>query len=847
MDAAPRPEPSELRFGRFSLDPARRALLEDGVPSKLGARAIDLLLVLVEHRYRVVGKNELFDRVWPAVVVEENNLQQHISALRKLLGPQAISTVPGRGYQFVQRLDAQTPTAAAPDTRPPTTHLPPDPGPLYGREADLAELHARLAQHTLVSLVGPGGIGKTRLAWAAGRDEPSRWSGGLAWVDLSALDQGARVVAAVAQALDIELPERGAGDAPSAVASALRGRHLLLLLDNCEHVLDAVSALVEALHRLAPRVHVLATSQEPLRLAREQVIRLQTLGDTAALALFVARAKAADRRFVADAPAQALAAGICQRVGGIPLAIELAAARVPLLGLAGLHQRLHEGFRVLASGSARAPARQRTLHAALSWSHELLNDEEKSLFRRLAVFSGGFSPDFAQRVLGEPGAEPWELLDRLGALVDKSLLIADTEPAPRCRLLEPVRDYALEQLHAAGEEPLLRLRHAQAMGEVLVELDRAGTFERAFDPFLRPALAEVENLRGAMRWLAAAAAGQVPEAPLSQPELRQLAIVVAAHTDWLAVEGDSDGDIVRFCALARGWMNEQTPPVLACRMLLSSIQSQAQARSLPAAGRLADVRTTVAGCRAADYRVGLYRALCALGRSPRTLIDPAEAGAALAEAQALEDPQWSPRVRMRLQVALEWWHDIGGRLEESARAGRRCLALAREAGSVRSVIGSLGNLADTEFALGHVDEAVSLCREAIALAASSGLPTAARHVYSNMVPALLARDDLDAAADAIREGRRLMVRIYGTARELLLPAALLAWRRGEHERAAALLGCAERSYRELGDEPHPPERRMRDTVLAGLQVDLPADTLVCLQRAGAATTEDEAFEQAGMG
>jgi tetratricopeptide (TPR) repeat protein len=261
---------------------------------------------------------------------------------------------------------------------------------------------------------------------------------------------------------------------------------------------------------------------------------------------------------------------------------------------------------------------------------------------------------------------------------------------------------------------------------------------------------------------------------------------------------------------------------------------------------MADIRAAIAGYRAVGDRPGLYRALCMLGRSPQTLIGQDEAGAALAEARALEDPQWSPRLRMRLQVALEWWHDLGGRLEDSLQAGRRCLALAREAGSVRGVIGALGNLADTQFALGRTDEALALCREAVTLAKSSAMPAAARHVYSNMVPALLAREEFDAAEDAIREGRRLMVRSHGSALELLLPAALLAWRRGHATHAARLVGCADRLYGEMGDEPHPPEHRMRDTVLSGLQGALPADVRARLQREGAALSEDEGFEQAGM-
>jgi predicted ATPase/DNA-binding winged helix-turn-helix (wHTH) protein len=843
MEAAPLPEPPEFRFGRFRLDPTRRVLLEEGVPVKLGSRAVDLLLLLVQHRSRVVSKDEIFDRVWPRLVVEDNNLQQHISALRKMLGPQAIITVPGRGYQFAQRMNAaDTPLAVTASPTPlRSLVLPPDPGTLFGRETDLAEVRSRVAQHALVTLVGPGGIGKTRLAWAAARAELGQGIGDVAWVDLSVLNDGVHVPTAVAQALDVVVPDQAAAGAVSAaVAAALRGRRMLLLLDNCEHLVDGVSAFVESLHGLAPEVHVLATSQEPLRLGREQVIRLQTLAESAAVRLFLTRASAADRHFVADERAQVQASDICSRLEGIPLAIELAAARMPLLGLSGLQEQLHEGLRVLASGSARAPARQRTLLAALAWSHGLLGAAERDLFRRVAVFSGGFSPKLAQRVLSDDDTDPWQVLDRIGDLVDKSLLIADTQTWPRCRLLEPVREFALEKLHQAGEVPALRLRHAGAMVDLLRQFDHAVIYEPNFDALARPVMAEVDNLRAAMKWLAGLDGSSGGELPPSQEEARLLAIGLAAHVHWLPSDADAYGDIFRFCGLVRGWLDETTPDELAARVLLS-LHSQPRARSLPAAQRLTDIRAAVNGFRATGDREGLYRALCALSR-----LDQRNAGGLLAEAEALEDPSWSARMRMRRQVALEWWHDVGGRLEDSRQAGRRCLALARIAGSVRSVIGSLGNVADTEFALGNVDEAIALCREAVALAKHHAVPAAARHVYPNMVPALLARDELDAAEHAIREGRDLMIRSQGSARDLLLPTALLAWRRGQTEAAARLVGCADRVYGGLGEEPHPPERRMRENVLEGLQSALPADVLTALRQAGAACSEDEGFAQAGI-
>ena len=850
MDADNPAELPELRFRHFRLDPVRRVLLDDGRPARLGGRALDLLLLLVQHRKRVVGKNELFDRVWPGLVVEENNLQQHISALRKLLGPQAIVTVPGRGYQFAERIDEPVTTAAVADIAPALDSPPllvPDLGPLIGREVDLGEVRARLVQHTLVTLVGPGGIGKTRLAWAAARAEAGRWSGGVWRVELAALDQAALLPAAVAQALGIVLaPATGARDGAAAVGAALRRQRMLLLLDNCERLLEAVAALIEALRCHAPDVHVLATSQEPLRLADEQVLRLAPLDDTAAVELFVARALAAERRF-RPTDAELMAVGdICRRLDGLPLAIELAAARVPLLGVAGLRQRLDEGLRILANGPARAPPRQQTLRAALDWSHGLLDGPEQVVFRRLAVFSGGFSPFLAQQVLTDADFESWTVLDHLGTLVDKSLLIVDSGPGqePRCRLLEPTRAHALERLNAAGEAPKLRLRHAQAMSGLLQAFEHDMVHARRFDGLLRPLLAETDNMRAAMAWLTLLGQGQLADAPLDTTAARHLAITLAAHTDWLWVESSRHDDIFRFSSLARDWLDDRVPVALACRLRLAW-QEQARSRGMPGAIWMADARQALDGYRALGDRVGLYRTLCLLGGASRSVIGQAEAGALLSEAEALEDPAWSPRLRMRRQLSLEWWHDLGGRLEDCRDAGRRFLALAREAGSVRSEIGSLGNLADTEFALGHVDAAIALCRQAIALAAEHGCPERARHAYANMVPALLTRGELQAAEEAIRAGRLIMVRTVGSAMELLLPAALVAWQRGDAQQAATLVGCADRAYELHGDPPHPPERRMRDKVLADLQTALSAEALETLRQYGASLSEDEGFAQAG--
>ena len=488
----------DIAFDLCVLRPSARQVLVDGRVAAIGARAFDLLLALAERRERVVSKDELLDLVWPGVVVEENNLQVHISALRKHLGPAVISTVPGRGYRFSAVLKnlagpQNAPRAAAAPAL--ASALPRAAGPvLYGREHDLLTLPYLLAAHRLVSIVGAGGIGKTALARAVAWQLQGRFAQGAVFIDLAPLRHAKTVLPHLASAVQHTL---GPGAMAATLAQALAPAHLLLVLDNCEHLVHAVAELTAALLAQAPRLHVLATSQEPLRLPDEQVYRVGTLalpaGPTladakaaSAVRLFADRAHAADQRFVLDDSNRATVVAICSQLDGIALAIELAAARVPHLGLQGLHDRLGQRLRMLSGGSRDTPPRQRTLRAALEWSHALLSPAEQAVLRRLAVMSGSFSSASAQQVAAGPDLDPWAVLDHLGALVDKSMLAVVgpgaaaagmaheahetyATPAthaahePRLRLLETVRHFALERLAEAGEAAATHERHLAHM------------------------------------------------------------------------------------------------------------------------------------------------------------------------------------------------------------------------------------------------------------------------------------------------------------------------------------------------------------------------------------------------
>lgn len=476
------PDALAYRFAQFRLVPDRRLLLAGGEPVKLGSRAFEMLQALVERRQRTVSKQELLDLVWPGLVVEENNLQVQIVTLRKLLGHPAIATVPGRGYRFTMPVAVEGGGAPAAPPAPPAGNLAGAEVALIGRDDELRTLNGLIDGHALVTVAGAGGIGKTRLAQGAAAARGERHADGVWWVELSPLADPALVPTAVAKALGVALD--AAADATPAVLAALKGRAALIVLDNAEHLLDGVAAFVAALRGATPSVKLLVTSQEILRTADEQVFRpgplalpgqddLASAQASGAVALFVARARAVDPRFRLDEGNLAAVVEICRQLDGIPLAIELAAARLPLLGVQGLRQRLDERFRLLTAGRRAVMRRHQTLRAALDWSHGLLTPPEQVVFRRLGVFAGGFDLDAAERIADDDALDGWDVVEHLGALVDKSLVVVEGDDEPRYRLLETTRLYAIERLAEAGETDALLRRHAEHFTTLAESLDES--------------------------------------------------------------------------------------------------------------------------------------------------------------------------------------------------------------------------------------------------------------------------------------------------------------------------------------------------------------------------------------
>lgn len=522
-----------FRLGDHEVRPGeRRVLNHSGETVLLGARAFDLLLALVEHRDRVVGKDELMALVWPGVVVEENNLTVHISALRKLLGAEAIATVAGRGYRLTRPVMAADAAPASPAAQPtadeapaqrdagfatagpPPHNLPAERSSFVGREREIERTRTALAEHRLVTLTGIGGAGKTRLALRVAALELADFPDGVFFADFAPLVDPELVPRAVAAACGLMLEDSPAGATRTLtdrLVGVLAPRRCLLVVDNCEHLLDASAGLVDRLLAGCAQMAILATSREALGVEGEQALPVPSLAlpdeqapgtVTDAMRLFADRAHAVQPSFQLDRQTSEAVAEICRRLDGIPLAIEFAAARLSHLSAAQVAERLGDRFRLLTGGRRRI-ARQQTLTTTLDWSHDLLTNSEQTVFRRLAVFIGGFALASAEAVCSGEGIGREQVLDLLGSLVGKSLVgvIDDAEGATRYQLLETVRLYALDKLDAAGETARLRTRHRDHLLQWLEAMPLEALWN--YGATIDVALTEIDNLRAACDWCVA--------------------------------------------------------------------------------------------------------------------------------------------------------------------------------------------------------------------------------------------------------------------------------------------------------------------------------------------------------
>src|SRR5271156_2982208 len=485
------PNDHQISFGPFRLHPAARLLEREGIPVKLGDRALDVLIVLIERAGEVVSKGELYSRVWRNAVVEEGSLRVRIVELRKALGDRQsgaryVANVQGQGYSFVTpvlRHRGSKDGVHEDDTSEKPTTLPPRLVRMVGREDTVKKISAQLTAKRFVTIVGPGGIGKTTVAKSVGHRLFDVFKNAIHFVDLSLLTDPSLVSSAVAETLGLKVTS----EAPvQSIISYLRHMDMLLVLDGCEHVIETIASLAEGLFSEAPRIYILSTSREPLLVEGECVYRILPLESppdnsdlTAtdalkypAVQLFVERIATRVNEFKlsdADAPS---AAAICRRLDGIALAVELAAGRVEAYGVRGTEALLDDQFRFLTTSRRTGLPRHQTLRATLDWSYDLLTDTEKTVLRALSIFVGSFTLEAAQEIVSEHDTDDSVVVGAIADLIAKSLVSVELgDSVPRYRLLDTTRAYIREKLIESGEGSPVCRRHAKHCCAVLERIN----------------------------------------------------------------------------------------------------------------------------------------------------------------------------------------------------------------------------------------------------------------------------------------------------------------------------------------------------------------------------------------
>jgi predicted ATPase/DNA-binding winged helix-turn-helix (wHTH) protein len=511
-------EARAFSFGPFHLLPQQQVLLEGETTVRLGSRALEILVALVERRGELVSKDELTARVWPNTFVDESNLKVHVAALRKALGDghagrRYIATASGRGYRFVAPVDVSERRTPSPHQRATTAqahNLPTSSTRMIGRVDAIDALRRELQQRRFVTIVGPGGIGKTTLALALAEAGLGEYEHGVWFVDLASLRDPQLVPSAFAAALGLTIHSEYS---LAALIGYVRDKQMLVVLDSCEHLIDAAASFGEQIFAGARATHIVATSREPLRARGECVHHLSPLesppdspGLTAAEALafpavelFVERAAATlDEYELRDADAPVVAA-ICRKLDGMALAIELAATRIDAFSVRDLLAHLDDRFRLLTQGKRTALPRHQTLAAALDWSYELLSEVERVILRRLSVFAGAFTLESAGAVAASTDLAIPEVFEGVANLVTKSLLSANISGTTHYRLLDTTRVYAHQKLIESGELEHVERCHAEHHRDL---------FERAEPEWAAQPTAEwltdysrkIDDVRSALQW-----------------------------------------------------------------------------------------------------------------------------------------------------------------------------------------------------------------------------------------------------------------------------------------------------------------------------------------------------------
>src|SRR5579872_179389 len=709
-----------------------------------------------------------------------------------------------------------------------------------GREHDLDEVKTLLRQHHLVTLVGPGGIGKTRLGLQAAADVLEAFPDGVWLTDLAAISDPEIIASAVAKVLNVVQSEDHTVD--DAVVHWLKRKRLLLILDNCEHVIEGISRLAEAILRTCPEVRLLTTSRQALGIHGEFVYRLSSLdvpdvlGSLSAenalrygaIALFVDRALASDARFTLTDDNVPGVADICRRLDGIPLAIELAAARVKVLSIPNLAQRLNERFKLLTTGSRTAVPRQKTLSALIDWSYDLLSTQERLLFDRLAVFAGGMSYEAVAAVCTGGSIEEFDLLDLLSSLTDKSLVVAETSgQEERYRLLESTRAYALEKLTASGEQPALARAHARYYHKLADEADRAYTIAST-DKLAARLEREVDNFRAAMEWALKAA---------NDVELGA-AIIGQLYVLW------SDGGLN---AEGRWWINaaiaaldEDKYPHAAAMLWRARAMLSAGQRRYEAAQRSFELAERVNDEQLAMHAVTILSSGCLqTGRMEQGLAISTKAAEYFRRTG-----QHGFLANTHAQLAIFEWSQ--GDIQAARRHFDEAIALSRGLEDELITGRIKGNYAEFSFVEGEPEKALIAVLEAINIYARSKNFDFLTTFNNNSAAYRIALGDPDGAYAALVEGLK-WAREGQSAFDMAVACqhlALLGAMQGDHRSAASVLGYVNEQYRELVIQREYTEKWSYERLTELLAQALPENERTALMAEGAKLSDEQAAAEA---
>jgi len=709
-----------------------------------------------------------------------------------------------------------------------------------GRESVIADIAALIEEHRLVTLVGAGGVGKTRLSLQVAANLLDGSGDGVWFVELAPLSSGDYIPSTVAKAVGVTLASEG--DSVENLVRALKAKNALLVLDNCEHLVEPAARATSAILHGTPKVKVLASSRQGLGLAGEATYQVPSLGLPGkdephtsvidvlryeSVALFIERARAASTTFSLTGENAPIVAEICRRLDGIPLAIELAAARVKVLGAKQLRDRLDERFRVLTGGSRDVLPRQQTLRALIDWSHDLLDERERTLFRRLGIFVNGFTLEGAVAVGSGDDLDELDVFDILASLVDKSLVLAEPlGDAVRYRLLESTRAYAAEKLDAASERDLLATRHLRHLRDRFVELrERFDQTARISD--LDAALqTDLEDVRSAL------------DGALASSRLVDGAeLLVNVDRSWRAIGVEGEG-VVRCEAYLAALPGDQQRLRAGLSTVLSYLlgDSGQMVRGFELAMRAVEY------ARSGDDAPSLAGALVRYAYMATHLHRFDDADLALVEAEAI--PRTSANLRIQVLVVKALSSQIRGDLELAARMQDQLRQMHRSLGNARAERSAAASCAEIEHARGQTRRAIAIVRETLPAARSSGDTNTLGLLLVNSAGYLVALDDLPAALAAARETIAIRassepdhVHIAVALENLALVFAL----RDDYSRAATLEGYADAAVGRHGLKREFTETTTHDHLTALLHDKLAPDDLARLTAEGAALTPEAAM------